>query len=105
MEITCKQFINIKWEEFKSKYYYKKLLELRKTNKEMAIILENQYKEKFKKQWRAAVVEYGRSNKLNNTVIYSFISEFSYDQLLYEFRNGRALEGWKPSKKYTLNHY
>ena len=105
MKLTCKQYVNAKWEDFKTKCYYKRLLEIKKTNKKMAEQLENDYTKKWENEWKNIIIEYGRSNRLENKIIYSFIKSFGYEQLLYQFRNGNGLKDWIPSKKYTKNNF
>ena len=105
-KLTCKQYIDLKMNEYKQTYYYKKVLELRKNNKnELAENIINSKIEKYKNEWYEYIKEYGRSNKLNNKIIYSFIREYGYNQLLYDFRRVKGLDGWIASKKYTLNQF
>lgn len=103
-ELTCKQYIKVKMDEYKKSNYYNKTLQLKKNNPILATQLIKNKEKSFKDQWKEYIQEYGRNNKLDNKIIYSYIKEFSYNQLLYDFRRGRvALDGWIPTEKYTIN--
>lgn len=100
--LTCKQYINLKMAVYKKSKYYQKTLELKRTKPELANKLIIDKENKFKEEWQQYILEYGKSNKLKNKIIYSYIKEFGYNRLLYDFRRVKALEGWIPTEKYTI---
>lgn len=102
-EMTCKQYISEKFEEWKKTKYYENALKLKDENLKNGI-LESK-KEKYKEEWKNYIMEYGKENALSNKVIYSYIREFSYNVLLHDFRGDRkGLRDWIPTEKYTIGY-
>ncbi len=102
---TCKQYVNMRMNEYKQTNYYKRVLELKKTKPELANSMLTDKENKYITEWREHILEHGKTNRLENKIIYSYINEFGYNQLIYDFRRVAALEGWTPTKNYTLNQY
>lgn len=100
--LTCIQYVNIKMDEYKQTNYYKKTLELKKKNPVLAEKIIEDKKNKYITEWREYILEYGKYKRLENKIIYSYIKQFGYNQLLYDFRRVAALEGWIPTEKYTI---
>ena len=100
--LTCKQYVDIKMNEYKQTNYYKKTLELKKKNTTLAEQLIETKENKFITEWKEYILEYGKYNKLDNKTIYSYIKQFGYSQLIYDFRRVVALEGWVPTEKHTI---
>lgn len=91
-EMTLKQYQNEKMKEFKKSYYWKKYL---KVKKEIRDSIVKSKMEQFKREWHNAIIEYGKNNKLDNKVIYSFDNEYGREYLLHVFRGtNKALKGW-----------
>lgn len=103
--LTCKQYLDIKMTEYKKTNYYKKALELKKKNIELANKIITDKENKYITEWKEYILEYGKTNRLDNKIIYSYINQFGYNQLIYDFRRVVALDGWIPSENYTLNQY
>lgn len=100
--LTCKQYVNIKMNEYKQTKYYKKGLEMKKKYPKLVNSLIKDKEKKYITEWKEHILEYGKTNRLDNKIIYSYIREFSYSQLIYDFRRVKALEGWIPTDKYTI---
>lgn len=98
--MTCRQYVNLKFNEYMKSNYYKQTLILKASKPELVAQILKDKKNKYIQEWRDYILECGKHNRLDNKVIYSYIKEFGYEQLLYDFRRVKALEGWIPSKKY-----
>jgi vacuolar-type H+-ATPase subunit I/STV1 len=99
--MTCRQYVNEKFSEYMKSNYYKQTLKLKSKKPELAAQILNDKQNKYINEWKDYILEYGKYNRLDNKVIYSYIKEFGYNQLLHDFRRVKALEGWIPSKKYV----
>lgn len=102
--LTCKQYVNMKMNEYKQTNYYKKTLELKKKNPELAANMLTDKENKYITEWKEYILEYGKTNRLENKIIYSYINQFGYNQLIYDFRRAAALEGWIPTDRYTIGY-